>query len=222
MTSSDPSSTPNPDQCRVRPADSEEDAYFLAQQQHHYFGTANDWPKTLPLDYFPIAGRSIPDSSENEIPLDVYGVIAEQVSLETRQTVRIGGGVVLLYDRNDAIDTLPPVDGFPHAIVCDVNAFLLFTVVDPAWRGQGIGRKLLQDRLHWINSTNAEMVFTCGWERDSNGSSRPLLAAAGFSEKQTIEGFYADRGRPSCPDCGAWPSNNKECQCQTTVWMKYL
>jgi len=220
MTRLDPNSTQ--DQLRVRPAESEEDVYFLAQQEHHYFGPANDWPEEIPLNYLPIVGRNIPDSSENKTPLDAYGVIAEHSPSETNQTVRIGGGVVLLYNRNDAADTLPPVGGFPHAIVCDVNAFLLFTVVDPAWQGQGIGRRILQDRLHWIDSTNAEMVFTCGWERDSNGSSRPLLKDAGFFERRTIEGFYSDRSRPSCPDCGAWPSNNKVCQCRTTVWMKYL
>lgn len=222
MTESDTDSTPNCEQLRIRPAEGEQDAYYLARQQHHYFGTANDWPETLPLNYLPIAGQSIPDDSEDDIPLDVYGVIAEHAPSETSHSVRIGGGVVLIYDQESAVDTLPPIDGFPYAIVCDVNAFLLFTVVDPAWRGQGIGRKLLLDRLHWINSTNAEMIFTCGWERDSNQSSRPLLSDSGFVEKQTIDGFYSDRGRPSCPDCGAWPSNDKMCQCRTTVWIKYL
>ena len=211
-------------QWRLREADGEADAFYLARQQHHWFGAQYDSQATLPIDYFPIADWELGDDADPEavekMPIDTHGVIAEHVRGD--HAVRVGGGVVLLLDDTQTVDELPPGKYDRDQLVGETNAWFMLGVVDPAWRGRGIGTALLDARLEWATSTDAEMAFACGWERDRKETSRGLLDDAGFVPVQRIEEMYVDTGRTSCPDCGIWPSDERACRCDATVWAKDL
>jgi len=49
-----------------------------------------------------------------------------------------------------------------------------------------------------------------------------LLTDAGFVSIQTAESLYTDTGRTLCPDCGVWPNDDRECECDGTDWSKDL
>jgi len=207
-------------QWRVRPADGLDDAFFLMRQWHHWFGGAYEWPDSLQLDLFPIVDWTYPDDAHDEPPIDAHGVIAEHI--QDDHSVAVGGGLVVLIDTDQTADELPPGRYDPQALVGDENACFMLNAVDAAWRGRGIGSALLEARLEWATSTDAEMGFACGWERREGPASRGLLEDTGFIAVQRIEGMYADSGRPACPDCGIWPSDDRTCQCDATVWAKDL
>jgi len=198
----------------IREADGEADAFYLQRQLHHWFGAEYESQTALQYDLFPVAGWSLPDDVD-AAPRDGFGVIAEHRRGE--DAVRIGGGIVALFDHATAVEELPDGRYDPDALAGEMNAWLLLSVVDQAWRGEGIGSELLQHRLAWVRETDAEMAFACGWERDSP-TSRPLLEAAGFGPVQRIEEMYAESARSACPDCGVWPSDDRLCRCDATLW----
>jgi len=215
----DVSSTPTApsldrDECRVREADGEEDAFYLQRLWHHWFGAPYESQQKLQHDLFPIAGWSLPDDVD-AAPRDGFGVIAEHRRGD--HAVRIGGAIAALFDHETAVEELPDGRYDPSALAGETNAWLLLSAVDQAWRGEGIGSELLARRLAWVRGTGAEMAFACGWERDGP-TSRPLLEAAGFVPVQRIEEMYAESARSACPDCGVWPSDDQLCRCDATLW----
>jgi GNAT superfamily N-acetyltransferase len=217
----DVSSTPSApsldrDEWRVREADGEADAFYLQRLWHHWFGAPYESQQKLQHDLFPIAGWSLPDDADTDAaPLDAFGVIAEH--RRDDHAVRVGGAIVALFDHETAVEELPDGRFDPDALAGETNAWLLLSVVDQAWRGEGIGSELLARRLAWVRETDAEMAFACGWERDGS-TSRPLLEAAGFVPVQRIEEMYAESARSACPDCGVWPSDDALCRCDATLW----
>jgi len=203
------------DNVRIRRADGEADAYYLQRQQHHWFGSEYDSQETLQLDYFDIANWNYPDDCERTPPLESVGFIAEHTRGE--RAVRIGGGVALLLDHEATTDELPPGSFDAAALAGSPSVWFLLVVVDQAWRGRGIGRRLFEHRLQWARQTDAEIALAMGWERDGR-SSRPLFERGGWVPVETIDGMYADSGRTACPDCGVWPNDGRACQCDATVW----
>lgn len=194
----------------VRQVEDREDAFFLARIWHHYFGTEYD-SERLPT---PIADTlGWPDDDENA-PLDSYGLVAEHAD------VQVGGGLAILEDHGGAVDELPEGRYDRHALAGDLNAYLCFSFVDPAWRGRGIGRRLFRERLRWAAAQDVDMVFALGWERRDGRSSRPLFESYDFVPIQQFDDYYAtgEWPRTSCPDCGIWPGDDGRCRCRTTVW----
>jgi len=218
VSSTPTASTLGSDECRVREADGEADAYYLQRLWHHWFGAEYDSNETLQTDLFDIAGWSLPDDAD-DAPRDAFGVIAEH--RRDDHAVRIGGAIVALYDHETAVEELPDGDFDADALAGETNAWLLLSVVDQEWRGRGIGSELLARRLAWTRETDAEMAFACGWERDG-ATSRPLLEASGFVPVQRIEEMYAESERLACPDCGVWPSDDSLCRCGATLWARDL
>ena len=201
---------------RIRDADGEGDAWYLQRQQHHWFGAAYESQTHLSLDLFDIAGWT-PGEDVDGAPLESYGVIAEHI-VDGRR-VRVGGGVALLIDHATAVKELAPGSFNAEVLASEPSAFFLLGVVDSAWRGRGIGGRLFDRRLRWAADSDAEMAFSYGWERPGP-SSRPLFQSRGWEPVETVQSMYVESGRSACPDCGVWPHDDADCQCDATIWAR--
>lgn len=198
-----------------READGEADAWYLQRQWHHWFGAEYESQHSLQHALFDIAGWTLPDDVEHA-PMEAFGVIAEH-SPTGSGSVRVGGGLALLVEHEEAVENLPDGRFDASQLAGAPTVWFQLGVVDEAWRGRGIGADLFRRRLEWARQTDAEIALSCGWERDDGASSRPLFEAHGWVPVQTIDEMYADT-RTSCPDCGIWPSDDRKCSCPATVW----
>jgi len=206
----------------IREANGEEDAFFLARQWEHYFGVDYKSQIELPTDLFPIANWTLSEKQENNSIIDSFGIIAEHTPT-ANQSVRVGGGVALLLTQEQIIQELEFSDLNVQEITSKKNAFFILNVVDPDWRGKGIGAKILKRRLDWVIDSGAKIVFSYGWKRDcTNQESKPLFKDAGFTQIKEISSLYAKIDRQACPDCNIWPSDTNKCSCNGIIWAKKL
>jgi GNAT superfamily N-acetyltransferase len=208
--------TPTGATVRIRDAGGEADAWYIQRQLHHWFGNGYESQTQLSLDLFDIAGWT-PGENVNGAPLETYGVIAEHVADDHR--VRIGGGVSLLIDHETAVEELSPGSFNAAVLASEPSVFFLIGIVDSAWRDRGIGARLFDRRLRWAAESDAEMAFSYGWERPGP-SSRPLFQSRGWEPVESIESMYVESGRSGCPDCGVWPHDDADCQCDATIWAR--
>jgi len=193
----------------IREGDSRRDLFYLRWQLEHYFGTDCETPEQL-LHHLAIVMGWIDE--DEQTPLAVSTPVAEHTG------VHIGGGIATIEDHESTVETLPDGGFDAGALAGERSAWLWFGVVDPAWRGHGIGRDLFRYRLSWAQAQGADMVFGIGWERDGPGS-RPLFDGFGFVPVQRFEDYYVREGeRSSCPDCGVWEGDDCQCQCAGTLW----
>lgn len=197
----------------VRDAQDRRDVFYTARQWNHYFGAEYeaDW---LPYPLCNALGWI--DEDEDEGPLDYRVLVAEA------DDVLVGAGIAVVYDHESAVAELPDGQFDAGALVGDRNGWLLFSAVDPEWRGYGIGRQLFRERVAWTDRVDTDMTFGYGWERRHGRTSRPLFEANGFVPIQRFEDYYGtdDSPRDCCPDCGAWPSNDATCRCDMTLWAR--
>ena len=205
----------------IREADGEKDAFFLTRQREHYFGIEYESQQKLPTDLFPIANWTLSDESkEGKSIIDSFGVIAEHTPTPD-QSVRIGGGIVILLPQEPMIKELELGSFNTQDTTGKTNALFILNAVDPSWRGLGIGERILKKRLEWVINSNAEMAFAYGWERDNtNQESHPLFKNAEFTPIEKIPNLYAKINREACPDCNVWPSDPDNCTCDGIIWAK--
>lgn len=180
----------------------------IARVWHHYFGAVYEHDR-LPRPLAKIAGWL----DDDDPPLDAIAVVA------THGDVSVGWGVAVFDSREETIDELPDGRFDPEALVTGPSGWLCLGAVDPAWRGQGIGRRLFERRLAWLADHDPAVVVGMSWDRDGP-TSRPLFDGHGFHPIQSFDGFYGtdQSGRTVCPDCGATPHNDRECGCDATLW----
>lgn len=210
----DKTTRPNPKIWNVREANGRADAFYLVRQWHHYFGVEyeSNW---LPYGPYQVAGWD--DEGEEEDLREAFGVIATHDVDD--HSVRIGGGLVELLEHESIVDELPDGRFDRDALAGHRNALLRVGVVDPSWRGYGIGNRLFRTRLESAQSYGADMVFAWGWERPDGRSSRPLFERYDFVPVQRFDDYYAE-SREACPDCGVWPNDNDSCTCAATLWAR--
>jgi len=135
----------------------------------------------LPLPLCPVAGWEVDDAAG----LDVYAVVAEHDPPDRDGPVHIGGGFATIKSREQTVAELPDGRFDADALAGDRNAWFWFGVVDDAWRGLGLGRRLFEERVQWARDQGADMAFAFGW-----GTPRP-------DESPAVRGL---RVRP----CGAF------------------
>ncbi|RLM62617.1 GNAT family N-acetyltransferase [Halorubrum sp. Atlit-26R] len=147
----------------VREAAGERDAFYLAHLWSRWFSTEYEHGHRyssgrLPLPLCPVAGWEVEDADD----LDVYPVVAEHDPPDRNGRVHIGGGFVTIKSREQTIDDLPDGRFDAAALAGDRNAWLWFGVIDEAWRGLELGRRLFEARLRWARDQGAEMAFAYG------------------------------------------------------------
>lgn len=203
---------PNPRIWNVRRANGREDAFYLVRLWHHYFGVEyeSNW---LPYGPYQVAGWD----DEDEDVREAYGAIATHD--QAGRSVRVGGGLAELLDHDTMVEQLPDGRFDKDALAGSLNAMMWFGIVDPSWRGYGIGHQLFRDRLSWANAHGADMVFAWGWERREGRTSRPLFEQYDFVPIQRFPDHYAE-SRDACPDCGVWPNDDEHCQCDAVLWAR--
>ncbi|MGM0718742.1 MAG: GNAT family N-acetyltransferase [Halobacteriota archaeon] len=141
---------------------------------------------------------------EDAADLDVYAVVTEHDPPDRDGCVHIGGGFVTIKPREQTVEELP--DGG-------------FGVVDEAWRGLGLGRRLFEKRVQWARDQDVDIAFAFGWEHPGR-TSRPLFEDFGFVPFEDFDRLYEDE-RDACHVCGVWPSDDRTCM-SGVVWAKDL
>jgi len=68
------------------------------------------------------------------------------------------------------------------------EAEILNLAVAPAWRGRGIGRRLMETALDWAVSAGVRRVFL--EVRESNARARVFYFRLGFTEAGRRQGYY--------------------------------
>lgn len=200
-------------QWSVREASGYTDAHYLVTQWHHYFGVELE-DNRLPLPLAEVAGWN--DDEDRET---VLGLVAEHTPRDRDHSVAVGGALAWIRPHDETVEELPDGRYDPDALAGERNAWLLFGIVDPAWRGRGIGREMFRRRQEWAKLNGAGMMLSFGWERESGLTSRPLFESEEWVPIQRLGDHYS-KTRPSCPDCGAWQHNDVKCSCDTTLWAK--
>ena len=86
------------------------------------------------------------------------------------------------------------------------------SVVAPDRRGEGIGRRLFQARLGYLQHY-VDGVVGFSWHREGRGSDR-LFEAAGFEAFADLESYYDDER--DCPQCDG------HCVCDATLYRREI
>lgn len=199
-------STPSP--YDIREAEGRDDAFYVRRQLDHYFGTECE-PGYLPWELAERMGWADDDAP----PIEVSVPIAEH------EDVAVGCGLAAAKEREATLEMMPTGRFDADQLAADWNGWMMLGVVDPAWRGRGIGSELFKYRLRFLRAQGVSMVFGYGWEREDGPSSRSLFERHGFVPIQRFEDYYATEGdRDSCPDCSVWRGDDNVCTCETTFW----
>ncbi|WP_135666649.1 GNAT family N-acetyltransferase [Halorhabdus rudnickae] len=192
----------------LREVDSRDDLFEIARVWHHWFG-ARYGPDRLPRELAHIVGWV----DEDDAPIDVYAVIAEH------ETVSVGWGIAVHATRQETLEDLPEGSFDAEELVPGSAGWMQFSAVDRAWRSQGIGRALFENRLRWLADQDPSIVLGLSWERDGR-TSRPLFEGCGFHPIEYFPDYYAnvDWDRSPCPECGITVSDDEVCECGATLW----
>lgn len=94
------------------------------------------------------------------------------------------------------------------------------SAVEAAYRGIGIGRALLSERLQWIKQTGCDYAVGLSWLHGKTRQSDRLYRAAGFTQVgPPVEFFFKSLSQSTgmnCPYCG-FP-----CLCPAAMFAKKL
>lgn len=77
--------------------------------------------------------------------------------------------------------------GFSAARIAGPESELLLLAVDPAWRGRGVGKRLMDDWRDWAEAHGVDEYFL---EMRSDNDAIHLYEAAGFSECGRRPAYY--------------------------------
>lgn len=88
--------------------------------------------------------------------------------------------------------------------------------VHERFRGQGLGRRLSQQRLEWLRERGCEVILGVSWASGLPHTSDRVFEALGFKAGKTVANFYHEASvkHPfSCPGCKRSP-----CRCSATLY----
>jgi [ribosomal protein S18]-alanine N-acetyltransferase len=95
-------------------------------------------------------------------------------------------------EREGAAGATSPVVGYLCLWVVEDEVHVTNLAVDPAWRGEGIGRRLLGTLLAHHRASGARRAFL--EVRPDNAWARRLYHGLGFQEVGRRRGYYVDTG----------------------------
>jgi len=185
----------------VRPGSGERDAFYLVHLWSRWFGAEYERGHRYSSgDSRCRSVRSPGGRSTTPPALDVYAVVAEHDPPDRDGPVHIGGGFATIKSREQTVAELPDGRFDADALAGDRNAWFWFGVVDDAWRGLGLGRRLFEERVQWGSRPGCRHGV-----RVRLGTPRPdeSPAVRGLRVRPPVERFkrlYEDE-RDVCPVC---------------------
>lgn len=117
---------------------------------------------------------------------------SRQAFLHELERNRVAGLWVARAERSEAADGTSPVVGYLCLWVVVDEVHVTNLAVDPAWRGEGIGRRLLGTILAYHRAGGARRAFL--EVRPDNAWARRLYQGLGFQEVGRRRGYYIDTG----------------------------
>jgi ribosomal-protein-alanine N-acetyltransferase len=117
---------------------------------------------------------------------------SRQAFLHELERNRVAGLWVARAARRGAADATSPVVGYLCLWVVVDEVHVTNLAVDPAWRGEGIGRCLLGTLLAHHRAGGARRAFL--EVRPDNAWARRLYRGLGFQEVGRRRGYYIDTG----------------------------
>jgi len=117
---------------------------------------------------------------------------SRQAFLHELERNRVAGLWVARAARSGAADGTSPVVGYLCLWVVVDEVHVTNLAVDPAWRGEGIGRRLLGALLAYHRAAGARRAFL--EVRPDNAWARRLYHGLGFQEVGRRRGYYIDTG----------------------------
>ena len=134
----------------------------------------------------------------------------------------VGGAIAEVLGPEEAEDLAETLRraGRPTTRIDDqVLGLLKTSAVIPSMRRQGIGFRLVEERLRGLEDRGCTAVYAFSWESGSRQSSRGLFEAAGFDHLVRIPDYwYQPPGEETfeCIKCG------KPCRCAALVMRRSL
>lgn len=86
-------------------------------------------------------------------------------------------------------------------------------IVDEAYESQGIGRRLFQDRVNYLEQFPIQAYIGTAWLRPDGHSSAALFEDFGFTSVAEVESFYTDARE--CAVCG----RDQTCDCDARIYV---
>lgn len=118
---------------------------------------------------------------------------------------------VALGEANDAAAIADGALQAPDRVRTDGRAgYLNFATVAPGYRGRGIHRALVRERVQAL-APYVDRFYTVSWVRDDHPDSTETFGGD-WLVVDYIEHYYRERSRTYCPDCG------RDCECDGIIW----
>jgi GNAT superfamily N-acetyltransferase len=93
---------------------------------------------------------------------------------------------------------------------------LLFIAVDPAFRKQGLARRLVELRLEWFKQKKISYALTVSWNPKVPNTSSKIFERMNFEKVSHFSNYIASGAPVSCPYCGT------KCHCESFVFIKKI
>ena len=94
-------------------------------------------------------------------------------------------------------------------------ATMIGAVLKDEYRGQGIGKELLEVRMKWAREVGAKFALSNSWVSKQSFNSARLFEADGFQVVTRFSNFYP-KGENPCSFCG------DICRCENIVYIKEI
>lgn len=127
-------------------------------------------------------------------------------------------GIVYPYDtsREDFAVTNPGEVNYPDGPLL----LLKHNYVDEDYHGQGIGTRLIRERVRWaVTEYEISAVFCECWVMQKHTSSDELLEKLGFTQEWYADDYYEEYNRSTSGVCSGCDQKLSNCQCGGAIYL---